>query len=88
MGWWASGPFIVKWPGRVKAGNRSDQLICLTDLFSTVGEIIGVKVPSGSCEDSVSFLPALSGQKIKSTRKGVIHHSFSGHFAYRMDKWK
>ena len=81
-------PFIVKWPGRVKAGSRSDQLICLTDLFSTVGEIIGVKVPSGSCEDSVSFLPALSGQKIKSTRKGVIHHSISGHFAYRMDKWK
>ena len=33
-------PFIVKWPGRVKAGSQSDQLICLTDLFSTVGEII------------------------------------------------
>ena len=62
-------PFIVKWPGRVKAGSQSDQLICLTDLFSTVGEIVGVKVPLGSCEDSVSFLPALSGKKIKSTRK-------------------
>ena len=81
-------PFIVKWPGRVKAGSQSDQLICLTDLFSTVGEIIGVKVPSGSSEDSVSFLPALSGEKIKSTRKGLIHHSISGHFAYRMGKWK
>ena len=81
-------PFIVKWPGRVKAGSQSDQLICLTDLFSTVCEIIGVKVPSGSCEDSVSFLPALSGEKIKSTRKGLIHHSISGHFAYRMGKWK
>ena len=81
-------PFIVKWPGRVKAGSQSDQLICLTDLFSTVGEIIGVKVPSRSSEDSVSFLPALSGEKIKSTRKGIIHHSISGHFAYRMGKWK
>ena len=81
-------PFIVKWPGRVKAGSQSDQLICLTDLFSTVSEIIGVKVPAGSSEDSVSFLPALSGEKIKSTRKGIIHHSISGHFAYRMGKWK
>ena len=81
-------PFIVKWPGTVKAGSQSDQLICLTDFFSTVSEIIGVKVPSGSSEDSVSFLPALSGEKIKSTRKGVIHHSISGHFAYRMGKWK
>ena len=35
-------PFIVKWPGRVKAGSQSDQLICLTDLFSTVSEIIGL----------------------------------------------
>jgi len=81
-------PFIVKWPGTVKAGSQSDQLICLTDFFSTVSEIIGVRVPSGSSEDSVSFLPALSGEKIKSTRKGVIHHSISGHFAYRMGKWK
>ena len=39
-------------------------------------------------EDSVSFLPALSGQPIVSTRKGVIHHSVSGHFAYRQGKWK
>ena len=81
-------PFIVKWPGKIEAGSQSDQLICLTDLFSTVGEIIGVKVPSGSCEDSVSFLPALSGEKIKTSRKGVVHHSYTGHFAYRMGKWK
>mgnify|MGYP006089405797 FL=1 len=39
-------------------------------------------------EDSVSFLPALSGQAIQSTRKGVIHHSIFGHFAYRQGKWK
>ena len=39
-------------------------------------------------EDSVSFLPALSGQPIVSSRKGVIHHSISGHFAYRQGKWK
>ena len=39
-------------------------------------------------EDSVSFLPALSGKPIESTRKGVIHHSISGHFGYREGKWK
>lgn len=81
-------PFIVKWPGRVKAGSMSDQLICLTDLFATVGEITKAALPTTSCEDSVSFLPALSGKKIKSTRNGVIHHSISGHFAYRKGKWK
>jgi arylsulfatase A len=81
-------PFIVKWPGKVKPGTRSDQLICLTDLFATVSEIVGTELPGGSAEDSVSFLPALSGKPIVSTRNGVIHHSISGHFAYRQGPWK
>ncbi len=42
----------------------------------------------GAAEDSVSILPALSDKKIESTRGGVIHHSISGHFAYRRDNWK
>jgi arylsulfatase A len=81
-------PFIVRWPGKVEPGSTCDQLICLTDLFATVAELIGADLPLGSCEDSVSFLPALSGKPIVSTRSGVIHHSISGHFAYRQDNWK
>ncbi len=81
-------PFIARWPGHIQPGSKSDQLICLTDLFATTGEVLGVPVPDGSCEDSVSFLPALSGQKIVSTRAGVVHHSYSGHFAYRQKNWK
>ncbi|MBM80746.1 MAG: arylsulfatase [Planctomycetaceae bacterium] len=81
-------PFVVRWPGKVEPGSTSDQLICLTDLFATVAEMIGKPTPASTCEDSASFLPALSGNPIKSTRAGVIHHSFSGHFAYRTGKWK
>ena len=80
-------PFFVRWPGKVEAGSRSEQLITLVDFFATVSEITGEKAPD-MAEDSVSFLPALSGQPIQSTRKGVIHHSISGHFAYRQGKWK
>jgi arylsulfatase A len=81
-------PFIVRWPGKVRSGSTSDQLICLTDLFATVSSIVGTDFPATSCEDSVSFLPALSGNPILPDRAGVIHHSFSGHFAYRTGKWK
>lgn len=81
-------PFVVRWPGQVRAGSQSDQLICLTDLMATCAEILDTEVPDGSAEDSVSFVPALKGKKIESTRKGVIHHSFTGHFAYRLGKWK
>ena len=81
-------PFIVRWPGQVEPGSQSDQLICLTDLLATSAEIIGESMPKGSGEDSVSFLPALGGKPIVSTRQGLIHHSSTGHFAYRHGKWK
>lgn len=81
-------PFIVRWPNRVKEQSNCDQTICLTDMFATVGEILEETVPANSCEDSVSFVPALYGKKIESTRKAIIHHSFSGHFAIRSGPWK
>lgn len=88
---WEGGhrvPFIVRWPARIPAGSTSAQLICLVDFFATVADIIGRPMPAGGGEDSVSFLPAFSGDKIVSTRHGVIHHSISGHFAYRQGPWK
>jgi arylsulfatase A-like enzyme len=81
-------PFIVRWPARVQAGSRNDSLICLTDLMATCAELTGAELPDNAGEDSVSFAPALEGQPIVSTRKGVVHHSVSGQFAYRLGKWK
>jgi len=81
-------PFIVKWPGVVKPNSTSNELICLTDMFATFSEIMDAPMPSKAGEDSASFLSALKGEKIKSTRAGVIHHSITGHFGYRQGKWK
>ena len=81
-------PFIVRWPGTVTPGTLSDQLICHTDLFATLATLTTKSLPTGAAEDSVSFMPALRGQKIVSSRNGIIHHSISGHFAYRHGRWK
>ena len=40
---WDGGPrvpFFVRWPGKVKAGSQSTQLICHTDLMATCAEIL------------------------------------------------
>jgi len=61
---WEGGhrmPFIVRWPGRVKAGTVSDQTICFTDLLATFADICGAKLPAGAGPDSFSFLPVLEG---------------------------
>ena len=81
-------PFIVRWPSTVQPGTVCNQLICHTDLFATVAELTQQQIPNNAAEDSVSFLPALHEKEIRSTRNGITHHSFSGHFAYRRGRWK
>lgn len=81
-------PFLATWPGRIAPGSSSDQLVCLVDFFATAAEIVGAEMPTRAAVDSVSLLPAFSGEPIESVRHGVVHHSISGHFAYRQGKWK
>ncbi|HYT60869.1 MAG TPA: arylsulfatase [Haliangiales bacterium] len=81
-------PFIVRWPGRVKAGTTSDQLVCLTDLFATCADILDAKLPDNAAEDSVSLLPALERRDKRPLREAVVHHSVNGSFAIRQKNWK
>ena len=63
---WEAGhrmPFIVRWPGRVKAGSQSKQTICFTDLLATFADICGTKLPEDAGPDSTSFLPVLLGNQ-------------------------
>jgi arylsulfatase A-like enzyme len=82
-------PFIAKWPARVKAGSKTDELICLTDLMATCAAIVGAKLPHNAGEDSYNILPAIVGEKrSKPIREAVIHHSSWGSFAIRQGEWK
>jgi arylsulfatase A-like enzyme len=80
-------PYIVRWPAKVKPG-KSDQLICTTDLFATVADVIGVDYADNVAEDSYSYLSALNLPSEAATRKSIVHHSINGSFAYRKDNWK
>lgn len=80
-------PFLVRWPGTVKPDSRSDRLVCLTDLFATLADVAGAKVPAAAGEDSVSFLSDLLGKPGK-PRDAVVHHSIEGRFAIREGQWK
>ncbi|EMI42253.1 sulfatase family protein [Rhodopirellula sp. SWK7] len=81
-------PMIARWPAQIAKATTSDQLICQSDCLATFADIIGQELLDNAGEDSVSFLPALHGKPIESTRSGVIHHSIDGYFSYRQGKWK
>ncbi|MFO1002462.1 MAG: arylsulfatase [Planctomycetaceae bacterium] len=88
---WEGGhrvPFIARWPGRIKAGTSSDEVICHVDFFATVAAIVGEKLPDNAAEDSVSILPVLLGQNHqKPVREATVHHSARGKFAIRRGEW-
>lgn len=81
-------PFMVRWPGTVKAGTRTAQTICLTDLIATCADVLGAKLPANAAEDSVSLLPLLKGQPHAPKHDAIVHHSIDGNFAIRQDNWK
>ena len=81
-------PFLARWPGRIKAGTKSDQIVCLNDFFATCAEILGAQLPANAAEDSVSILPALEGRAAGPLREAIVHHSINGSFAIRQGNWK
>ena len=60
---WEGGhrvPFIAHWPGRIKAGSRSDHTIAFADALATFANAAGrTELPEDMAEDSVSFLHVL-----------------------------
>lgn len=81
-------PFLVKWPAVIEAGRVSDELVCQVDLLATCAELVGRELPDNAGEDSESILPVFKDEAPDFSRKGLIHHSVSGHFAYRQGDWK
>jgi len=90
---WEGGhrtPFIVRWPGKVKAGSVSDELLSLTDVFATVAAIVGVELPDDAGEDSYNMLPVLLGeQDDEPVRPYLIQQTMSGrNLSIRRGQWK
>lgn len=81
-------PFLVSWPSVVASGGRSDQLICLSDIFATLAEVLEEQIPANAAEDSFSFAHILASSEASTKRTSVVHHSVSGYFAIRSGPWK
>lgn len=81
-------PFVVRWPGKVKAGAVNDHTLCLNDLLATTAEILEAKLPTEAGEDSVSQLPTLLGTAKEPVREATLHQSMAGDLAIRQGPWK
>jgi arylsulfatase A-like enzyme len=84
-------PFIARWPGKIKAGTESGELITLLDMAASFAALTGVSLAADAVPDSINVLPALLDQPHEQPlRKDFIAHvgGINGPFAIRQGSWK
>jgi arylsulfatase A-like enzyme len=91
FGGWEGGhrvPFIARWPGNIKPGTVSKQLISGVDMMATLAAVTGQELKDGQGEDSVNILPALTGDPTAPVRETlVITPHKSSNMVVRKGKW-
>lgn len=81
-------PFIVRWPGVIKAGSKNEAVVCSVDFMATMAELTGYELSDDEAEDSFSLLPLFKGDNDAFKRENLLHHSIAGQFAIREGDWK
>jgi len=54
-------PFFIRWPGRLEAGRAIEQIVQHVDVFPTLLELTGVRLPKTKPLDGISIAPVLQG---------------------------
>eukprot|EP00903_Cladosiphon_okamuranus_P003953 g3951.t1 len=81
-------PFITWWPGHIEAGSVSGEVICNVDTIATFADLTGRTLAEGQGQDSVSFLPVLTGETAKMDRDHLLISPFRvSHLSLRKGKW-
>ncbi|MFO1052159.1 MAG: arylsulfatase [Planctomycetota bacterium] len=70
-------PWIVRWPGRVRAGSTSDLVVAFQDVMTTFAEVTSQTAPPGC--DGVSFLPTLLGHSAEQRAREFLAFEFRGY---------
>ncbi len=82
-------PMIIKWPGKIKEGTKTDLVSAFWDVFPTFSEIAGIAVPANL--DGISFLPTLLNKPEAQKQHEYLYwefHEKGGRQAVRKGKWK
>jgi arylsulfatase A-like enzyme len=87
-------PFMVRAPGRVKAGEVRDEFLVNIDNAPTVLDLVGHSVPE--MMQGKSLVPLLHGENPKDWRKSVYYHYYEfgdphwvePHYGIRTDRYK
>jgi arylsulfatase A-like enzyme len=87
-------PFIVRWPGKIKAGSTSDYVGYFPDVLPTLAELAGAKQYLPKETDGISFVPTLLGHAAEQPKHEYLYWEADGakqdiiEQAVRWGNWK
>lgn len=88
---WEGGhrvPFITHWPGKIKAGQVSNQLICNVDLLASFAALTEQSLDENQGIDSKNMLDAILGTTDMQIRDEVLLAPLKkSHLSVRKGKW-
>jgi arylsulfatase A-like enzyme len=80
-------PFIVRWPGQVKAGSVCDVPAIHVDVYPTLVALAGGQMPAKQVYDGESLVPLLRDGGAKLKRTAIFQH-FPGYLGAGAGQWR
>ena len=81
-------PFIVRWPGHVPAGEVSDEIVHIVDMFPTLAGLTGTEVPQDRVLDGVDHSDFFLGKSKRSAREDFFIYVGNQLTAWKWRTWK
>lgn len=80
-------PAVIRWPGRIPAGQSIDEILTTMDLLPTFAHLAGTKGPQDRVIDGRDIWPVLT-EKAASPHQAYFYHQGEEFKAVRSGKWK
>ncbi len=81
-------PCMLRWPARIPAGGVSNEIVHVTDLYTTLAHIAGANVPADRPVDGVDQIDFFTGKAVKSAREGFLFYMKAELRAAKWREWK
>jgi arylsulfatase A-like enzyme len=81
-------PCLMRWPGEIAAGRSSNDIMHITDMFSTLLSLAGIDVPTDRVIDGIDQSAWLAGENEHSAREGFLFWNGSTLYGAKWQNFK
>jgi arylsulfatase A-like enzyme len=81
-------PFMMRWPGKIASDFITDEIVHIVDMYNSLLNLAGCKVPDDRPIDGVDQLDFFFGKQEKSNREGFLFYIKNEMRAVKWKHWK